>query len=68
MEKRFEKMVRDFRRELIDDYSEGKITEEKYDELNFTIDDIIILYSKRVDISEMIRMLEVFKAVYTTMR
>ena len=68
MEKRFEKMVRDFRRELIDDYSKGKITEEKYDELNFTIDDIIILYSKRVDISEMIRMLEVFKAVYSTMR
>ena len=68
MEKKFEKMVRDFRKKLIDDYSEGKITEEKYDELNFMIDDIIILYSKRVDILEMIRMLEVFKAVYSTMR
>ena len=68
MGKIFENMVNEFKKELSKDFAEGKITEGKYDELNFTIDDIIILYSKRVDISEMIRMLEVFKAVYSTMR
>ena len=46
MEKIFEKMVSDFKKEVAKDYAEGRITEAVFDEINFSIDNMITIYYK----------------------
>ena len=41
MEKIFENMVSDFKKEVAKDYAEGKITETAFDGINFAIDSMI---------------------------
>ncbi len=68
MEKIFEDMVSEFKKELSKDFAEGKITEEKYDELNFAVDNMIRVYFKNIDTMDIMRMLSYFKTAYVIMR
>ena len=68
MEKMFEKMVSDFKKELAKDFKEGKITEGKYEELVFAVDNMINAYFKSIDISDMIRLLHYFEIAYAIMK
>ena len=68
MEKIFENMVNEFKKELSKDFAEGKITEGKYDELNFAVDNMVKVYFKSVDTLELIRLLDYFKTAYTIMK
>ena len=68
MEEKFEKMVRDFKREIIDDYSEGKITEDQFDNLYSSIDHMVYTYYNGCDTTKMIELLDCFKVDYETMK
>ena len=68
MEKIFENMVSEFKKELSQDFVEGKITEGKYDELNFAVDNMIKVYFKNIDTLDIIRLLDYFKTAYTIMK
>ena len=46
MEKIFENMVSEFKKEVAKDYAEGRITEGAFNEINFTIDNMITIYNK----------------------
>ena len=46
MEKIFENMVSDFKKEVAKDYAEERITEAAFNEINFTIDNMITIYYK----------------------
>ena len=44
MEKIFENMVSEFKKEVAKDYAEERITEAAFNEINFTIDNMITIY------------------------
>ena len=68
MEKIFENMVTEFKKELAKDLEDGKITEGKYEELVFAVDNMVNVYYKNIDTLEIIRLLDYFKTAYVIMR
>ena len=68
MEKIFENMVTEFKKELAKDYAEGKITETAFNEINFTIDNMITIYYKDLGALEAMRVLDGFRTAYIIMR
>ena len=68
MEKIFENMVNEFKKELTKDLEDGKITEGKYEELVFAVDNMVNVYYKNIDTLEIIRLLDYFKTAYIIMK
>ena len=68
MEKIFENMVSEFKKELSKDFAEGKITEGKYEELVFAVDNMVKVYFKNIDTLDIMRLLDYFKTAYTIMK
>ena len=68
MEKIFENMVSEFKKELAKDLEDGKITEGKYEELVFPVDNMVNVYYKNIDTLEIIRLLDYFKTAYIIMK
>ena len=68
MEKIFEKMVSDFKKEVAKDYAEGRITEGAFDEINFSIDNMITIYYKDLGALEAMRVLDGFRTAYIIMK
>ena len=68
MEEKFEKMIRDFKKELIDDYSDKKITQSQFDVLYRTIDNMVCEYYNNADALEMIKLVNCFKIAYANMK
>lgn len=68
MEKIFENMVSEFKKELLDDYRSGKINSGKYEELVFAVDNMVNVYYKNIDTLEIIRLLDYFKTAYVIMK
>ena len=68
MEKIFENMVSDFKREVAKDYADGRITEVAFNEINFSIDNMITIYYKDLGALEAMRVLDGFRAAYIIMK
>ena len=68
MEKIFENMVSDFKKEVAKDYAEGRIEEVAFDEINFSIDNMITIYYKDLGALEAMRVLDGFRTVYIIMK
>ena len=68
MEKIFENMVSDFKKEVAKDYAEGIITEGAFDEINFSIDNTITIYYKDLGALEAMRVLDGFRTAYIIMK
>jgi hypothetical protein len=68
MEKIFERMVSDFKKEVAKDYAEGRITEAAFDGINFAIDSMITIYYKDLGTLESMRVLDGFITAYIIMR
>ena len=68
MEKIFENMVSEFKKELAKDLEEHVITRGKYDELVFAIDNMVNVYFKNIDTLDIMRLLDYFKTAYVIMR
>ena len=68
MEKIFENMVSDFKKEVAKDYAEGRITEAAFNEINFTIDNMITIYYKDLGALEAMRVLDGFITAYIIMK
>ena len=68
MEKIFENMVTEFIKEVAKDYAEGWITEGAFNEINFTIDNMITIYYKDLGALEAMRVLDGFRTAYIIMR
>lgn len=68
MEKIFEKMVSDFKKEVAKDYAEGRIEEAVFDEINFSIDNMITIYYKDMGALEAMRVLDGFRTAYIIMK
>jgi hypothetical protein len=68
MEKIFENMVSDFKKEVAKDYAEERITEAAFNEINFTIDNMITIYYKDLGALEAMRVLDGFITAYIIMK
>ena len=68
MEKIFENMVSDFKKEVAKDYAEKRITEAAFNEINFTIDNMITIYYKDLGALEAMRVLDGFITAYIIMK
>lgn len=68
MEKIFEKMVSEFKEEVAKDYAEGRIEEAAFDEINFSIDNMITIYYKDLGALEAMRVLDGFRTAYIIMK
>ena len=68
MEKIFENMVSEFKKELAKDFEDGKITEGKYEELVFAVDNMVNVYYKNIDTLDIMRLLDYFKTAYIIMK
>ena len=68
MEKIFEKLVSEFKEEVAKDYAEGRITESAFDEINFSIDNMITIYYKDLGALEAMRVLDGFRTAYIIMK
>ena len=68
MEEKFDKIIRDFKKELIDDYSDKKITQSQFDVLYRIIDNMVHEYYNNADTLEMIKLADCFKNAYANMK
>ena len=68
MEKIFENMVSEFKKEVAKDYAEGRITEGAFNEINFTIDNMITIYFKDLGALEAMWVLDGFRTAYIIMK
>ena len=68
MEKIFENMVSEFKKELSQDFADVKITEGKYEELVFAVDNMVKVYFKNIDTLDIMRLLDYFKTAYIIMK
>ena len=68
MEKIFKNIVSDFKKEAAKDYAEGRITEAVFDEINFSIDNMITIYYKDLGALEAMRVLDGFRTAYIIMK
>ena len=68
MEKIFEKLVSEFKEEVAKDYEEGRIEEVAFDEINFSIDNMITIYYKDLGALEAMRVLDGFRTAYIIMK
>ena len=68
MEKIFEKLVSEFKEEVAKDYAEGRIEEVAFDEINFSIDNMITIYYKDLGALEAMRVLDGFRTAYIIMK
>ena len=68
MEKIFENMVSEFKKEVAKDYAEERITEAAFNEINFAIDNMITIYYKDLGALEAMRVLDGFITAYIIMK
>ena len=68
MEKIFENMVSEFKKEVAKDYAEERITEAAFDGINFAIDSMITIYYKDFGALEAMRVLDGFRTAYIIMK
>ena len=68
MEKIFENMVSEFKKEVAKDYAEERITEAAFNEINFTIDNMITIYYKDLGALEAMWVLDGFRTAYIIMK